>query len=61
MYGGIVKEVLDNGTFWDSNKGDSYVGRRRYVKFDASSANKLYGASSTVTPLSLATNYFIKY
>lgn len=61
IYGGIFKSVNNNGTFWDSNKGDSYVGDRRHVELDASNANALYGKSTTVTPLSLKCKFYIKF
>ena len=61
IYGGIFKSVINNGTFWDSNKGDSYVGDRRHVELDASKANALYGKSTTVTPLSLKCKFYIKF
>lgn len=32
-----------------------------WLKFNASGANPIYGSSDTVTPISLSTNYFIKF
>ena len=44
------------GTAWGSNAGTVSV-----VRFDASKSSSIYGKSSTVTPLSLSTKFFIKY
>lgn len=49
-YNGVFSSSSDLGTYWDSNKGDSYQGRRVKVDFNASSSNSIYGTSDTVQP-----------
>lgn len=49
-YNGVFSSSSDFGTYWDSNKGDSYQGRRVKVDFNASKSNSIYGASDTVQP-----------
>ena len=37
------------------------VAQDQRINFDASRSNTTYGSSTTVTPLSLSTKFFIKY
>lgn len=48
---------LENTT---SNGRDSDYYSHRYIGFDASRSSSIYGASSHVTPINQAVNYFIK-
>lgn len=65
--GNVGQTGYDNvpsGAFYQLHTSGGFQPGTFYFRdsaFDASRSNALYGASETVTPLSLATNYFIKY
>ena len=48
-------------TAYPQGAQSGYTGNCSNIAFDASRSNAMYGASDTVRPLSLSTNYFIKY
>ena len=61
----VRPEDPDNKLFTLSGTGGNatYTGPygQRYVNFNASGYNSIYGASDEVRPINYAVNYFIKY
>ena len=61
-YGGDVNEgaLYTGSSGWRQDGGGTDSSSARTIAFDASRSNNIYGASSHVTPINQAVNYFIK-